>query len=740
MVQIADKTAKNLVDRVTDKALDPNADITKGDLKAGKSLVEEATREQKKGTNQADNFLGGPEPKASATQAQDNALNQAPDRALRDLQNVLREPNADRKDIQKAITGVLQSGPDGLQKVQDLLTDLYSKGGGAHLETTAKALRDSVEKLGMSERDFQDLTSKIAYNATTKYIETEMAQTGRLEIDTNHIKTIQGTLRFEWSGELKNYKQIDQAVTAAVKDKIYDIVNEPDKGGFENRSAYKLASEFRLGREVLKPDQRLQQEQKVNEIIFNERAPGEKPEDKVAALRDLQKDMKLSDGDMRKLIESQVEKHLESQQNKDALKNLDAGKAKELLADLNAVKDSFYWRAEKLFTNIGDAQTILETNIEASLRRPGPSQEQPVAPANVPAGVAAEPAITNQPPQPQVVASDPQAEQAAKLQAEQAAKVQAEQAAKIAELEKQLKDAQEAQKAAEAAKQAAEQAREAAQKAEAERQAKVEAERKATERAKLQDNVGNMMADPNITPEEKVARLTALEKEHGLTREQMEAEVIGPAIKAKGAEFLKELDLEQSKKLQENLELLEEQYSKTGDIAGLGALQRALDKQVDSLEKAQEKDINQRVQRLANAMDGMGTDEAEVFSALSGLDKASAEKLKERYQELRGESLEERLKGELGEDDLKLATSHLSGDKTQAAAATLNWAMSGPDHDEELVVQVFTKATPGDRAAIIAAYEEMYKTSPWSRMEYSMDKEAIDALKALPGIRKNEEE
>ncbi|NDC37955.1 MAG: hypothetical protein EBZ48_07865 [Proteobacteria bacterium] len=397
---------------------------------------------------------------------------QAPDRSVQNLGSALEDRQSNQDRLENAITAVL-SGPDGESKVQEMLSNYYATGNGASMEKTAKALQVAAEKLGMSEADFQKLTSTIAYNATSQYIQAEMQKEGRFDFDTEHIQRIKGNLRFEWSGDLKNYKQVDQAVKDAVRDGVYDIVNSPHKGAYENRAAYQLASEFRLGSEVLKPDTRLQQELQINQIIFRERRPGEAPGDKVAELKALQAQMKdtsgnpLSDGEMHKLIEEQVKEHLKSAANKDALAQMDPDKARELHADLSAIKSSYYFRAEKLLTNIGDAQTILENNFEhakpwkqsakSTDPKQAPNAADPKAAGAAPAA-AAKPEVKADPKPEAKPDAKPEVKAEAKPEAkpdpdkDAMAKENAELKAKLAAFEKEKaeKDKQEADKAKQA--------------------------------------------------------------------------------------------------------------------------------------------------------------------------------------------------------------------------------------------------------------------------------------------------
>lgn len=725
---------------------------------AGRHLADGA-KEYAHATSRHEGFLGDP--------------SQAPDRSLKDLQNLLKEPSANRDQMERALEGVLRSGPDGTQKVQELLSEHYSKGSGGNLETTAKALRDAAERLGWSQADFQAVTSNIAYNASAAYIEREMGQSGRLEIDTNQLHTIKSTLSFEWSGTLKNHEQVAQAVKDAVRDQVHEMVNYADKGLYENNSAYKLSSEFRLGRDVLKPDERLHQEQQINQVIFRERQPGETVADKVSELRDLQSQMKISDGEMHKLIERQVKGYLESPGARAALAGLKPEVARELLSDLNGVKDSYYYRLEKLNTNIGDAQTILEENIERGPRRhippatpKAPEPKAELAPQAKPAPDAAlkakqSPQLAK--PQPGTgapVTSAVANDLAEMLPPEASAKAPdaapaSQPDSKVAELEKKLLEME--KKLAEVNKREEERLKQEQDKADAERQAaeaKAEAEKKAAEakaeaerKREVQAGVGQMLANPDISAPDKAVVLQQVQQQLGLNDEQMQREIVLPAMKEHVLPAIKELSSEQSKALKENLGLLADELPDER-LAGGRSVEKAIDTHIKDLElsRAQEDTrLNDVIDRIRKSKFD------EKLDFIAGLSKPEMDRLKDLYAERfktgdrKGNFVEYMQSATFSDNGLnnsqnkQVLDAYLAGKPAVGKAYQIHHRAEGytSGASETKISEIFSQASPKERAAIIKAYNEIPNRESshkdfWAMAEDELDASAVAAMKKLP--------
>lgn len=114
------------------------------------------------------------------------------------------------------------------------------------------------------------------------------------------------------------------------------------------------------------------------------------------------------------------------------------------------------------------------------------------------------------------------------------------------------------------------------------------------------------------------------------------------------------------------------------------------------------KKIKDTANKLFQAMDGWGTDEAGVMSALRSCStKAETDALKAEYQKHFGRSLDDDLKGELGEDDLKEAQAAMSGDPKEAAKAGLKQAVEGWGTDESKVFAILEELKPEDRLSVI---------------------------------------
>ena len=104
---------------------------------------------------------------------------------------------------------------------------------------------------------------------------------------------------------------------------------------------------------------------------------------------------------------------------------------------------------------------------------------------------------------------------------------------------------------------------------------------------------------------------------------------------------------------------------------------------------------------LFRAMDGMGTDENAIHTALRGKSAAEVAELRRIYADHYGRSLDTDLEGELSGTDLAAAKAALSSDPVVAAAATLQNAASGLGTDEEAIQRTLEGITdPKQRSAV----------------------------------------
>lgn len=112
---------------------------------------------------------------------------------------------------------------------------------------------------------------------------------------------------------------------------------------------------------------------------------------------------------------------------------------------------------------------------------------------------------------------------------------------------------------------------------------------------------------------------------------------------------------------------------------------------------------------LFNAMDGMGTDEGAIFSALRGMDSVDAAALKVLYaRKYRGKSLEAHLRDEMGGGDIDEALAHLSGNKVEATLASLKNSINWYGDDEAAIEAQLRTLSDAD----LAALKERCKNDP----------------------------
>jgi Annexin len=129
----------------------------------------------------------------------------------------------------------------------------------------------------------------------------------------------------------------------------------------------------------------------------------------------------------------------------------------------------------------------------------------------------------------------------------------------------------------------------------------------------------------------------------------------------------------------------------------------------------------ERADRLHDAFKGPGTNEEQVFQALSGLTPLGGRAVEYAYQATWQENLRERLKSELDDwatwskHDINRATALLEGQGADAIAVQLDQAMHGNWNgldlggtDEDTIFAALRNKTPDEIAAIKKAYKARY--------------------------------
>ncbi len=105
-----------------------------------------------------------------------------------------------------------------------------------------------------------------------------------------------------------------------------------------------------------------------------------------------------------------------------------------------------------------------------------------------------------------------------------------------------------------------------------------------------------------------------------------------------------------------------------------------------ALYAAAKEKLEGKATNLWDAMDGMGTSEGAIMTALRGIDKVEAAALKKIYAEhYRGKSIEAHLRSEMEGGDLSEALAHLSGDRVSATFAALSNGISWYGDDEAAI-------------------------------------------------------
>jgi len=105
----------------------------------------------------------------------------------------------------------------------------------------------------------------------------------------------------------------------------------------------------------------------------------------------------------------------------------------------------------------------------------------------------------------------------------------------------------------------------------------------------------------------------------------------------------------------------------------------------------------------------LGTDEDEIFKALTGLDELQMELVKTRYEQMHeGHTLYGDLDEEMSGEDWKHAKDLMKGDPVLADVSSIYYAIQGAGTDEKLIMDTL-RAMPADRrAAVEAKYLEIH--------------------------------
>lgn len=152
-----------------------------------------------------------------------------------------------------------------------------------------------------------------------------------------------------------------------------------------------------------------------------------------------------------------------------------------------------------------------------------------------------------------------------------------------------------------------------------------------------------------------------------------------------------------------------------------------------SAAKKEEGELQSRSVQLYNAMDGAGTEEGALFSALRGLDSVSAAVLRYFYQDhYKHGDLEERLRSELSGEDLAEALAHLSGNKVEATLASLENSIDWYGDNEAGVEAQLRTLSDEDLAALKQRLKDDPKAQALiDRVRASLGGADLDVVDAL---------
>lgn len=131
--------------------------------------------------------------------------------------------------------------------------------------------------------------------------------------------------------------------------------------------------------------------------------------------------------------------------------------------------------------------------------------------------------------------------------------------------------------------------------------------------------------------------------------------------------------------------------------------------------------------RIREAVEGWGTDEEALIGVLSNRSNAEIREIARAYQQVYGESLEERIESETSGDLRTSLLSMLRGDRSETSAVDpvkvsrdvvrIREAVDGWGTDEEALVDVLTNRSTAEIQAIQTAYQETYVESLRERID-----------------------
>jgi outer membrane protein OmpA-like peptidoglycan-associated protein len=131
----------------------------------------------------------------------------------------------------------------------------------------------------------------------------------------------------------------------------------------------------------------------------------------------------------------------------------------------------------------------------------------------------------------------------------------------------------------------------------------------------------------------------------------------------------------------------------------------------DVLEKLNTDPMDKMAADLYTSMDGLGTDEAALFTVLAKLDKSGQEKLSAAYKAKYGVELDSAIEGELEGQELAAAQKLRQGASPEMTAAVAIYKAAQEFLDKSGVLAELTGKSPKEISAIASAYQDLFAKS-----------------------------
>ena len=120
--------------------------------------------------------------------------------------------------------------------------------------------------------------------------------------------------------------------------------------------------------------------------------------------------------------------------------------------------------------------------------------------------------------------------------------------------------------------------------------------------------------------------------------------------------------------------------------------------------------------RIADAIEGLGTDEKAVYKYIEGKTPKELEDIKKAYKNKTGRTIETDIEDDFSDAEKDRASALASGDKAAATAAQIKEAAEGMGTDEKGIYDQLKDKSETERKEIIKAYEDKYGKGSFDAM------------------------